>query len=131
MLKAVKEGTVDELSSKRFRKGEIKATDYPRLLREFVYREENLRAVPGLQTVSVGRNVPRVPRRILNRSKLLVIKEFKTVYPHCPFKKYASIFGLCMILPCLGLSSSERCHRNVRRHLPGTNQGTVVLYVQT
>ena len=32
MLKAVKEGTVDELSSKRFCKGEIKATDYPRLL---------------------------------------------------------------------------------------------------
>ena len=87
MLKAVKEGREATLLKKSYRRGEIKATDYPALLREFLYREENTRAVPGLETVSVGRNLPRVAKRLLNRGKVKLIKEFKEAHPECPFQK--------------------------------------------
>ena len=69
------------------RMGEIKNTDYPKLLREFVFQEENSRAVPGLETVRVGRNVPRQPKRLYSRSREATIGEFKALYPDCPFKR--------------------------------------------
>ena len=67
--------------------GEIKNTDYPKLLREFVFLEENSRAVPGLDTVSVGRNVPRQPKRLYSRSREAIIKDFLSLYPDCSFKR--------------------------------------------
>ena len=80
-------GTEASLGKKRFRNGEIRATDFPQLLRVFVFLDENSRSVPGLDTVSVGRNLPRQPKRTYNRPRYQIIEEFKKLHPECGFQK--------------------------------------------
>ena len=60
---------METLGKRNWRNSEIKCTEYPDLLREFCFRDENSRAVPGLETISVGRNLPRKPKRLFNRSR--------------------------------------------------------------
>lgn len=87
LLRAVEDGDVATLGRRSPRLGEIKCTEYPALLREFCFREENSRPVPGLETVSVGRNLPRQPKRLYNRSREEIIAAFRAENPGCPFKR--------------------------------------------
>ena len=87
LLDAVHSGTVDSLRTRKLQHGAIKGTDWPQILRRWVLLPEQSRETPGLETVSVGRNLPRVPKRILSRDKSRTVAEFLTSHPHCPFKR--------------------------------------------
>ena len=84
VLSAIKEDKVDQLFKRETRKDAIKVTDWPELLKEFVYRPDNSRAVPGTDTVSIRYGV-RMPKYILLRSRDDVLKNFQSEYPNCPF----------------------------------------------
>ena len=87
VLKAVTTGSEESLYTRIPWTGAIKGTEWPLLLRKFLYEPENSRTNPGQDLVSVGRNLPKVPKRILIRSKEKIIAEFLVKYPECTFKK--------------------------------------------
>ena len=78
---------VETLGKRNWRNSEIKCTEYPNLLRDFCFRDENSRAVHGLETISVGRNLPRKPKRLFNRSREEILRDFKAEYSDGPFKR--------------------------------------------
>ena len=76
LLHEVDSGTEVSLYKRSLREGAIKGTEYPKLLRQFVLEPENSRAHPGKEQVSVGRNLPKVPKRVLCRSREQIVDEF-------------------------------------------------------
>lgn len=87
LLRAVDAGCESSLYTRHLRAGAIKGTEYPRLLRQFVLEPENSRAHPGKEQVSVGRNLPKVPKRVLCRSREKIVEEFLQKYPECGFHR--------------------------------------------
>ena len=87
VLLAISGGTEKILYRRELRKGAIKGTEWPFLLRQFVLESENSRTHPGQELVSVGRNLPKVPKRILNNSRDRIVKDFLKKYPDCDFQK--------------------------------------------
>ena len=87
VLKLVKEGKEQSLFVRDLKKGAIKGTEWPSILRDFVLQPEYSTPSPGHETVSVGRNLPRVPKRVFCHSKDTIIKEFLEKHPDCPFHR--------------------------------------------
>ena len=87
VLLAINSGTEKILYRRELRKGAIKGTEWPFLLRQFVLEPENSRTHPGQELVSVGRNLPKVPKRILHHSRDRTVQDFLKKYPDCDFQK--------------------------------------------
>ena len=87
LLHEVDSGTEVSLYKRSLREGAIKGTEYPKLLRKFVLEPENSRAHPGKEHVSVGRNLPKVPKRVLCNSREQIVDEFLQKYPDCGFHR--------------------------------------------
>ena len=84
VILAIKDNKVDKLFTRETRKDAIKATDWPETLKEFVYKPENSRAVPGMDTVSIRYGV-RMPKYIALRAREEILRDFCAEYPDCPF----------------------------------------------
>ena len=86
VLQAIQSNSVASLTQQAVRKDALKSSQYYSLLREFCFREENARAVPGNDTVSIRRGI-RVPKFIAMKSMDEILTEFLKENPNCSFKK--------------------------------------------
>ena len=82
-LTVIQDGTTEKLFNREVDNNAVKATDWPEKLREFVIIPEHSRPVPGKDTISSRRGC-RVPKYILKRNKLELIKSFLEQNPNCP-----------------------------------------------
>ena len=85
VLGHIKEGREEELLKRRTRVDAIKCTEWPSLIKTFVFQPENTHSVPGQQQVSVRYGV-RLPKYILLRSRESIASDFKEKNPECEFK---------------------------------------------
>ena len=85
VLLHIKEGREEELLKRRTHVDAIKCTEWPALIKTFVFLPENTRSVPGQQQVSVRYGV-RLPKYILLRSRESIASDFKEKNPECEFK---------------------------------------------
>ena len=103
---------------RRTRVDAIKCTEWPALIKEFVFLPENTRSVPGQQQVSVRYGV-RLPKYILLRSQESIASDFKLKHPECPFKMPTIIreFPQNAVSPSTRDAERNTCpiHANVRR----------------
>ena len=86
VLLAIQSNSVASLTQQAIRKDALKSSQYYSLLREFCFREENARAVPGKDTVSIRRGI-RVPKFIAMKSMDQMLTDFLNKNPNCLFKK--------------------------------------------
>ena len=108
VLTALSDDKVDTLFKRELRLGAIKGTEWPAILRQFVTQPENSRTHPGQDLVTVGRNLPKVPKRILHASKDKLVTEFLAENPTCDFKKYGLLH--CSAVQCSEVQcSGEQC----------------------
>ena len=84
ILKAVSEGTEDQLLTRNVRCDSIKATEWPDKIANFVFQPEHTRAMPGNDTVSVRYGVRR-PKFLLIRSCEMIAQSFIEINPDCQF----------------------------------------------
>ena len=76
VLKAVHDGTESDLLQRNVRCDNIKATDWPNMISDFVLFPENSRAVPGQEMVSICYSVKH-PKYLLLKSKYDIALAFK------------------------------------------------------
>ena len=81
-LTFIQDGTPEKLFKREVYNNAVKAIDWPEKLRECVILPENSRPVPGKDTISIRRGC-RVPKYILKRNKLELIKSFLEQNPNC------------------------------------------------
>ena len=118
VLRYIKEGREEELLNRRTRVDAIKCTEWPAMIKTFVFLPENARSVPGQQQVSVRYGV-RLPKYILLKSRESIASDFKLKYPDCPFKASTLIreFPQNAVTPTSRDAERNTCptHANVRR----------------
>ena len=76
VLKAIHDGTESDLLQRNVRCDNIKATDWPNMISDFVLLPENSRAVPGQEMVSI-RYGAKHPKYLLLKSKYDIALAFK------------------------------------------------------
>ena len=118
VLLHIKEGREEELLKRRTRVDAIKCTEWPALIKTFVFLPENTRSVPGQQQVSVRYGV-RLTKYILLRSRESIASDFKEKNPECEFKISTIIreFPQNAVTPTSRDAERNTCptHANVRR----------------
>ena len=125
VLRFIEEGREEELYKRRTRVDAIKCTEWPALIKTFVFLPENSRSVPGQQQVSVRYGV-RLPKYILLRSRESIASDFKLKHPDCPFKVSTIMreFPQNAITPTSRDAERNTCpkHANVRRLITRINR---------
>ena len=118
VLEAINTGTEENLYDKNLRNDSIKFTPWMDEIKKFVLSEENSRAVPGQETVSIRYNV-RKEKYVLQKSKYEIAKAFKELHPDCLFKTSTLIreFPQNAVTPTNRDMERNRCptHTNVRQ----------------
>ena len=125
VLLHIKEGREEELLKRRTRVDAIKCTEWPALIKTFVFLPENTRSVPGQQKVSVRYGVC-LPKYILLRSRESIASGFKEKNPECEFKISTIIreFPQNAVTPTSRDAERNTCptHANVRRLVTRINR---------
>ena len=118
VLRFIDDGKEEDLYQHHDRVDAIKSTEWPNLIKEYVFLPENTRSVPGQQQVSVRYGV-HLPKFILLRSRKCIASDFKAKYPECPFKIPTIIreFPQNAVTPTSRDIERNTCpiHANVRR----------------